>query len=83
MRNLINNKSPEEHLVAETENKDIFENIKVKFITHQGGCGGIRQDSESLARLLAGYVNNPNVTGTTVLSLGCQNLQIELFKNAL
>jgi altronate hydrolase len=32
---------------------------------------------------LAGYVNNPNVAGATVLSLGCQNLQIDIFKNAL
>lgn len=83
LRNLIDNRRKEEDLVAEIENKDVFENIKVKFITHQGGCGEIRQDSESLARLLAGYVNNPNVAGATVLSLGCQNLQIDLFKNAL
>lgn len=41
------------------------------------------KDSESLARLLAGYVNNPNVAGATVLSLGCQNLQISIFKQAL
>jgi altronate hydrolase len=61
----------------------VFENIKVKFITHQGGCGAIRQDAESLAKLLAGYVNNPNVAGATVLSLGCQNLQIDVFNNAL
>ncbi len=65
------------------DNENVFENIDVKFITHQGGCGGIRQDSELLAKLLAGYVNNPNVAGATVLSLGCQNLQIEIFKNAL
>lgn len=65
------------------ENENVFDNIDVKFITHQGGCGGIRQDSELLAKLLAGYVNNPNVAGATVLSLGCQNLQIEIFKNAL
>lgn len=62
---------------------DVFDNIDVKFITHPGGCGGIRQDSESLAKLLAGYVNNPNVAGVTVLSLGCQNLQIDVFKEAL
>jgi altronate hydrolase len=36
-----------------------------------------------LSKLLAGYVNNPNVAGATVLSLGCQNLQIDIFKNAL
>ena len=69
--------------VEETKSTKVFNNIDVKFITHPGGCGGIRQDSESLARLLAGYVNNPNVAGATVLSLGCQNLQMDIFKNAL
>ena len=67
----------------EPESYEVFENIDVKFITHQGGCGAIRQDAEALAKLLAGYVNNPNVAGVTVLSLGCQNLQIELFENTL
>ena len=60
-----------------------FENIKVRFLNHQGGCGGTRQDSQSLARLLAGYVKNPNVAGATVLSLGCQHLEIDIFKDAL
>ncbi|WP_034042972.1 UxaA family hydrolase [Wocania ichthyoenteri] len=72
----------EETEVIEQED-DVFENIDVKFITLSGGCGGIRQDSESLAKLLAGYVNNPNVAGATVLSLGCQNLQISIFQDAL
>lgn len=83
LRQLINgNTTPitEDH---PTENTSTFNNIQVKFISHQGGCGGIRQDSESLAQLLAGYVNNPNVAGATVLSLGCQNLQIDTFKKAL
>ena len=60
-----------------------FENIKIRFLTHQGGCGGTRQDAQSLAALLAGYVNNPNVAGATVLSLGCQNLEIKTFQKAL
>jgi altronate hydrolase len=55
----------------------------IKFLTHQGGCGGTRQDSEILCRLLSGYVNNPNVAGATVLSLGCQNAQIALFESTL
>ena len=55
----------------------------IKFLTHQGGCGGTRQDSEILCRLLSGYVNNPNVAGATVLSLGCQNAQIALFEATL
>ncbi len=83
LRNLING-APEDTAIAEAETEEpIFQNIEVKFITHQGGCGGIRQDSVSLSRLLAGYVNNPNVAGATVLSLGCQNLQIDIFKKAL
>ena len=72
----------EDTAVAE-DSTNVFDNIDVKFITHPGGCGGIRQDSESLAKLLAGYVNNPNVAGATVLSLGCQNLQINILKDAL
>ena len=83
LRNLING-TPEDTQIAEIEEEEaIFDNIEVKFITHQGGCGGIRQDSVALSKLLAGYVNNPNVAGATVLSLGCQNLQIDIFKNAL
>lgn len=64
--------------------KRVFDNIDgIRFLTHQGGCGGIRQDSETLCRLLSGYINNPNVAGATVLSLGCQNAQINMFRDAL
>lgn len=83
LRKLIQGEEVQETLEIEEDESEIFSNIEVKFITHQGGCGGIRQDSASLARLLAGYVNNPNVAGATVLSLGCQNLQIDIFKRAL
>ncbi len=82
LRSLIN-KEKRINQELQEESTNVFENIDVKFITHQGGCGSIRQDSESLAKLLAGYVNNPNVAGATVLSLGCQNLQIDVFNDAL
>jgi altronate hydrolase len=62
----------------------IFKNIDgIKFLTHEGGCGGTRQDSEALCALFAGYINNPNVAGATVLSLGCQNAQIDVLKEKL
>ena len=62
----------------------LFPNVDgIKFLMHEGGCGGIRQDSETLCRLLAAYINHPNVAGATVLSLGCQNAQFELLKNSL
>ncbi len=57
-------------------NNRVFPNIDgIKFLNHQGGCGGTRQDAAILSKLLAAYANHPNVAGITVLSLGCQNLQ--------
>lgn len=61
----------------------IFNNVKIKFITHQAGCGGTREDSDTLCRLLAGYLKNPNVAGATVLSLGCQNAQKEILLESI
>ena len=61
-----------------------FKNIDgIKFLNHQGGCGGIRQDAAVLSKLLAAYADHPNVAGVTVLSLGCQNLQSQDFLNDL
>ena len=57
-----------------------FKNVDgIKFLNHQGGCGGTRQDAGVLGKLLAAYANHPNVAGVTVLSLGCQNLQTQDF----
>ncbi len=55
----------------------------IQFLTHEMGCGGSRQDAQTLCRLLAGYINHPNVGGATVLSLGCQNATIEWLQEAL
>jgi altronate hydrolase len=57
-----------------------FKNVDgIKFLNHQGGCGGTRQDSEVLSNLLTAYADHPNVAGVTLLSLGCQHLQINDF----
>ncbi|HEX6847008.1 MAG TPA: altronate dehydratase family protein [Chitinophagaceae bacterium] len=57
-----------------------FKNVDgIKFLNHQGGCGGTRQDAGILGKLLASYADHPNVAGVTVLSLGCQNLQVQDF----
>lgn len=62
----------------------LFKNVDgIKFLNHQGGCGGIRQDAAILSKLLAAYADHPNVGGVTVLSLGCQNLQVQDFLNDL
>lgn len=62
----------------------IFKNVDgIKFLNHQGGCGGTRQDAAILSKLLAAYADHPNVAGVTVLSLGCQNLQVKDFQRDL
>ena len=62
----------------------VFENIDgIKFLNHTGGCGGTRQDSATLQNLLAAYADHPNVGGITVLSLGCQHLQLNEFQDAI
>lgn len=61
---------------SDYQQERLFANVDgIKFLNHQGGCGGIRQDSAILGKLLAAYANHPNVGGVTVLSLGCQHLQ--------
>lgn len=56
----------------------LFKNVDgIKFLNHQGGCGGTRQDAGILGKLLAAYADHPNVAGVTVMSLGCQNLQTQ------
>ncbi len=55
----------------------VFRNMDgIKFLAHEQGCGGTREDTRNLCGLLAGYVHHPNVAGATILSLGCQNAQI-------
>lgn len=67
-----------------TKSERLFQNIDgVKFISHQGGCGGTRQDAQALCGLLAGYITHPNVAGATVLSLGCQNAQVAMLEEEI
>ncbi len=69
---------------SSTIKRGIFKNIDgIKFLNHQGGCGGTRQDSAILSKLLVSYADHPNVAGITLLSLGCQHLQTSDFVNDL
>src|SRR6267142_2841001 len=66
------------------QRKQVFENIDgIKFLLHEGGCGGTREDANNLCGLLAGYIHHPNVAGATVLSLGCQNAQTAILREEL
>jgi altronate hydrolase len=66
------------------ESSKLFPNIDgVKFLLHEGGCGGTREDSTNLCGLIAGYINHPNVAGATVLSLGCQHAQVDILRDQI
>jgi len=59
----------------------VFKNVDgIKFLVHQNGCGGTREDSRNLCALIAGYLHHPNVAGATILSLGCQHSQISILQ---
>ena len=70
---------------TETAAKErLFANVDgVKFLLHDGGCGGTRQDAQALCGLLAGYITHPNVAGATVLSLGCQHAQVAMLQEEI
>ena len=69
---------------ANNSNTRLFPNVDgVKFLNHDGGCGGTRQDAQALCGLLAGYITHPNVAGATVLSLGCQNAQVSMLEEEI
>ena len=77
-------RSAEFEEISQTKPSSAFANVDgIKFLTHQGGCGGTREDARALCGLLAGYIHNPNVAGATILSLGCQNAQIDLLQEEL
>ncbi|MDP6859986.1 MAG: altronate dehydratase [Verrucomicrobiales bacterium] len=66
------------------QKQPLFENIDgLKFLDHGLGCGGTREDAQTLCGLIAGYINHPNVAGATVLSLGCQNAQVSILQEEI
>lgn len=51
--------------------------------THPFGCSQMGDDHETTKKLLASLVHHPNAGGVLVLSLGCENLTSEQFKDEL
>ena len=70
--------------VGTSQQSRLFHNIDgVKFLTHDMGCGGTRDDARTLCGLIAGYIHHPNVAGATILSLGCQNAQASILREEI
>lgn len=50
---------------------------------NQNGCAQVASDQQLTMDVMAGYAANPNVYGTIVVSLGCENCQMDLVVNAI
>lgn len=51
--------------------------------THPYGCSQLGDDLENTRQILARLARHPNAAGTLVVSLGCENLRLPLFQQAL
>ena len=50
---------------------------------NQNGCSQVAPDQQLTMDVMAGYAANPNVYGTVVISLGCENCQMDLVVEAI
>ena len=50
---------------------------------NQLGCSQVAPDQQFTMDVMAGYAANPNVYGTVVVSLGCENCQMDLVVEAI
>lgn len=50
---------------------------------NQNGCSQVPSDQQLTMDVMAGFAANPNIYGTVVLSLGCENCQMDLVVEAI
>lgn len=50
---------------------------------NQQGCAQVAPDQQLTMDVMAGYAANPNIYGTVVVSLGCENCQMDLVVKAI
>jgi len=50
---------------------------------NQNGCSQVPPDQEFTMDVMAGFAANPNIYGTVVVSLGCENCQMSLVVEAI
>lgn len=50
---------------------------------NQNGCSQVAPDQQFTMDVMAGFAANPNIYGTVVISLGCENCQMDLVVDAI
>lgn len=51
--------------------------------THPFGCSQLGDDQENTRKILAALANHPNACGVLIVSLGCENTNVDVFKKYL
>ena len=54
-----------------------------RYFPHPFGCSQLGDDQTITQKILRGMVNHPNAAGVLVLGLGCENNNIDVFKQVL
>lgn len=71
-------------LLEKTANKKYAGKIDGVFAyTHNMGCSQLGEDHRTTQNILKGLINNPNAGAVLVLSLGCENNNLDSFKPVL
>ncbi len=61
----------------------LSEKTGAKYFPHPFGCSQLGDDQTITQKILKGMVNHPNAGGVLVVGLGCENNNIDVFKNVL
>lgn len=61
----------------------LAEKTGAKYFSHPFGCSQLGDDQKITQTILKGMVNHPNAGGVLVLGLGCENNNINVFKEVL
>ncbi len=66
--------------IARRANEELNLGNEVLALTHPYGCSQLGDDAENTARCLAALCKHPNAGGALLLSLGCENNNLEVMK---
>ena len=69
-----------QRLAAEAKRRFASRVDDVCAFPHNLGCSQLGDDQATTMKLLAGLIRNPNAGGVLVLSLGCENNNLEVFR---
>ncbi len=66
--------------IAKRANEELNLKNEVLALTHPYGCSQLGDDAENTAKCLAALCKHPNVGGALLLSLGCENNNLQVMK---